>query len=125
MSGWRIWLMDKETRGISKEVQDRIYNMVQVLPLENPCDEFEEIGFKYEYIKGMVDQTPYYVRFEEDRIVYTSEDGRIKIQFNLGAHGLVISKQGSNGEYYGGYETFFLSGEVCLCISKVIRKLGW
>jgi hypothetical protein len=66
-----------------------------------------------------------YTRYEEDRIVYTSDDGRIKIQFNLGAHGLVISKQGSNGEYYGGYETVFLSSEVCLCISKVVRKLGW
>lgn len=117
--------MNKEARGISREVQMTIYNMVDAKPIENPCEEFEEIGFKYEYIKGIVDKTPHYTRVEEDKIVYTSENGRIKIQFNLGAHGLVISKQGSNGEYYGGHETIFLSSEVCLCIRKVIRKLGW
>ena len=117
--------MNKEERGISKEVQMTIYDMIDAKPIENPCEEFEEIGFKYEYIKGMVDKTPHYTRVEEDRIVYTSDDGSMKIQFNLAAHGLVISKKDSNGEYYGGYETFFLSSEVCLCISKVIRKLGW
>lgn len=117
--------MNKEKRGISKEVQMTIYDMIGEKPMENPCYEFEEIGFKYEYIKGMVDETPHYTRYEEDRIVYTSEDGSIKIQFNLAAHGVVLQKKNGNCEFYGGYETFFLSGEVCACISKVIRKLGW
>ena len=117
--------MSQERSEVPREVQMTIYNMIDTPPMENPCDEFEEIGFKYEYIKGMVDETPHYTRYEEDRIVYTSEDGSIKIQFNLAAHGVVLQKKDSNGEYYGGYETVFLSSEVCLCISKVIRKLGW
>lgn len=117
--------MDKETRGIPKEVQDRIHNMVQVLPLENPCPEFEKLGYTYKYIKGMVDRTPHYVRYEEDRIVYASEGGTIKIQFNLANHGIVIQRKGSNGEYYGGYEVFFLNMEIMKCINKVTTALGW
>ena len=125
MSGWRMCAMDKEARGISREVQMTIYDMIDVEPMENPCPEFEKLGYTYKYIKGMVDKTPHYTRYEEDRIVYTSEGGTIKIQFNLGAHGLILLKKGSNGEYYGGYEVFFLNIEIMKCINKVTTALGW
>lgn len=117
--------MDRSNCGISKEVQMTIYDMIDTLPMENPCPEFEEIGFTYKYIKGMVDKTPHYTRVEEDRIVYASDDGRIKIQFNLGNRGVVLQRKDSNGEYYGGYEVFFLNMDVILCIKKVMETLKW
>lgn len=117
--------MNKEARGISREVQLTIYDMIGREPIENPCPEFEKLGYTYKYIKGMVDKTPHYTRVEEDRIVYTSEGGTIKIQFNLGNHGIVLQRKGSNGEYYGGYEVFFLNMDVINCMKKVMEALKW
>lgn len=118
--------MNKESRGISREVQITIYDMMNEPPIvENPCPEFEKLGYTYKYIKGMVDKTPHYTRVEEDRIVYTSDDGIMKIQFNLGNHGIVLQRKGSNAEYYGGYEVFFLNIDVINCMKKVMKALKW
>lgn len=92
-------------------------------PLENPCPRMTKLGYTYNYRTGLIDETPYYTRVEEDMIIYAGES--YTIQFNLGSHGVVFIMHDDNAEYYGGKPTFFASQELLECVEEVMEKLGW
>lgn len=91
--------------------------------LENPCPRMAELGYNYSYIKGLVDETPYYKRVCEDRILYTGE--KYNIQFNLYSKGIVLIMHDDNADFYGNKPTFFVTKELLECIDEITRKLGW
>ena len=91
--------------------------------IENPCPKMNELGYTYNYVKGLVDETSYYKRVEEDRIVYTGE--RYNIQFNLASREMVLVMHNDNADCYGNKPTFFISGELMECIDEIAEKLGW
>ena len=108
---------------ISETTQQNIRSMMDAKPIPNPCPEMETIGYKYEYCKGLVDETPYYTRVEEDSIVYTSD--KYIIQFNLASKSVVLSMNNNNGAFYGNKPTAFLNNDLLKCIEDIRHKLGW
>lgn len=108
---------------ISKEVQDRIYESVNGKPIPNPVPYMEQLGYKYDYRKGMVDKTPHYTRVEEDSIIYTGE--KYIIMFNLSSRCVVLSQIEDNANFYGGKPTMFLDNDLLRCINEIREKLGW
>lgn len=108
---------------MENETIERINAMRASKPIENPCPRMQELGYKYFYRKGLVDETPHYTRFEEDVIVYMGE--KYNIQFNLASRGVVLSMNEDNAECYGGRPTAFLSKEVLNCIQDITETLKW
>jgi hypothetical protein len=94
-----------------------IGEMVTWKPIPNPCPKMEELGYSYEYRKGLVDETAHYTRVEEDSIIYTGKD--YILRFNLVSNCLVISQVNDNSDYYGGKPTLFLTQELLECIEKI------
>lgn len=83
----------------------------------------EELGYTYEYHKGMVDKTPYYERVEEDSIRY--HHPKRDIIFNLGSKEVVIQEVEDNATYYGGKPTLFFHPNLIRCMNEIMEKLGW
>ncbi len=108
---------------MNEEVKNRLYDMMDAKPLENPCPKMSELGYSYNYRKGLVDATPHYTRVEEDVIIYTGE--RYNIQFNLAGREMVLVMHDDNADYYGNKPTFFISGELMECIDEITKNLGW
>lgn len=105
------------------EVKERLEDMIAAPPFENPCPKMSELGYTYNYQKGLVDATPYYTRVEEDFIIYTGKT--YNIQFNLASRSMVMVMHDDNAEYYGNKPTFFITEELMGCIDEITKKLGW
>ena len=108
---------------IKDETIKRIREMENTPPIENPCPKMSELGYSYNYRKGLVDATPHYTRVEEDAIIYTGK--RYNIQFNLAGREIVLVMHEDNADYYGNKPTFFVSGDLMECIDEITEKLGW
>ena len=108
---------------MNEETKTRLKEMVDANPIPNPCPEMEQLGYMYEYRKGLVDKTPYYTRVEEDVIIYESE--KYVIQFNLASRDMVLIMKEDNAEYYGDRPTFFITKELNDCINVITHALGW
>ena len=108
---------------ISSETKNRIQELVDVKPIPNPCPEFEEIGYKYIYQKGMIDKTKFYTRVEEDSMLYVNP--RRIIRFNLASRQIVIQETEDNANFYGGKPTLFIHPNLIHCINKVMEVLEW
>ena len=108
---------------MDKNERTRLENMINIEPIENPCPEMIDLGYTYEYRKGLIDKTPYYTRVEEDCIIYTGD--KYILRFNLASRALVISMRDDNALYYGGEPTFFINEKLNSCINKITHNLGW
>ena len=62
-------------------------------------------GWSYYYDDGIVDKTPHYTRYEEDRIRFTND--KYIIQINLSSGGVVLQDKSHSEEYYM-YPTLFI-----------------
>lgn len=91
--------------------------------IKNPCPRMTALGYNYEYVKGLVDKTPYYERVEEDRILYVGK--LYTLQFNLSSKAMVLVMHEDNAEYYGNRPTFFITKELMDCIDEITKNLGW
>jgi len=109
--------------GMNNETRERLEKMLDAKPIENPCPEMADLGYNYQYIKGLVDATPHYTRVEEDFIRYIGD--KYIIQFNLASRGMVLIMKENNAEYYSNRPTFFITGELTACINKITHELGW
>ena len=101
--------------------RNKVLNSGRYIP--DPCERMKKLGYTYTFRRGLVDETPYYTRVEEDTIIYTGDN--YSIQFNLGSRGIVLVMNHDNAEYYGDKPTFFVSQELIECIDEIMRKLGW
>lgn len=108
---------------MDEEVKGRLHDMIDAKPIENPCPRMYELGYNYNYHKGLVDETPHYTRVEEDSIIYTGKT--YNIQFNLASRGMVLVMHDDNADYYGNKPTFFISKDLMECIDEITEKLGW
>ena len=91
--------------------------------IKNPCPRMTALGYNYEYVKGLVDKTPFYTRVEEDRIIYTGK--MYTVQFNLDSKGMVLIMHDDNADVYGNKPTFFVTKDLMECIDEITRNLGW
>lgn len=62
-------------------------------------------GWSYYYDDGIVDKTPHYTRYEEDRIRFTND--KYIIQINLSSGGVVLQDKSHSDQYYM-YPTLFV-----------------
>ena len=105
------------------DVINRLHEMKDAKPIENPCPRMFDLGYNYMYRKGFVDKTDEYERVEEDVIIYTGK--KYNIQFNLASRDMVLVMHEDNADYYGNKPTFFITNELLECIDEIVKKLGW
>ena len=77
-------------------------------------------GWSYYYDNGLVDRTPHYTRYEEDRIRFTND--KYIIQINLSSGGVVLQDASSSEKYYA-YPTLFVGLAEIKAISLILQDI--
>ena len=78
-------------------------------------------GWSYYYDDGIVDKTPHYTRYEEDRIRFTND--KYIIQINLSSGGVVLQDKSHSEEYYM-YPTLFVGLAEIKAISLIQEDIN-
>lgn len=78
-------------------------------------------GWSYYYDDGIVDKTPYYTRYEEDRIRFTND--KYIIQINLSSGGVVLQDKSHSEQYYM-YPTMFIGLAEIRAISLIQEDIN-
>ena len=78
-------------------------------------------GWSYYYDDGVVDKTPYYTRYEEDRIKFTND--KYIIQINLSSGGVVLQDKSHSEQYYM-YPTLFIGLAEIRAISLIQEDIN-
>ena len=78
-------------------------------------------GWSYYYDDGLVDKTPYYTRYEEDRIRFTND--KYIIQINLSSGGVVLQDKSHSDQYYM-YPTLFIGLAEISAISLIQQDIS-
>ena len=78
-------------------------------------------GWSYYYDDGLVDKTPHYTRYEEDRIRFTND--KYIIQINLSSGGVVLQDKSHSEQYYM-YPTLFIGLAEIRAISLIQEDIN-
>ena len=78
-------------------------------------------GWSYYYDDGIVDKTPHYTRYEEDRIKFTND--KYIIQINLSSGGVVLQDKSHSEQYYM-YPTLFIGLDEIRAISLIQEDIN-
>ena len=78
-------------------------------------------GWSYYYDDGVVDKTPYYTRYEEDRLKFTND--KYIIQINLSSGGVVLQDKSHSEQYYM-YPTLFIGLAEIRAISLIQEDIN-
>ena len=78
-------------------------------------------GWSYYYDDGIVDKTPHYTRYEEDRIRFTND--KYIIQINLSSGGVVLQDKSHSDQYYM-YPTLFIGLDEIRAISLIQEDIN-
>lgn len=77
-------------------------------------------GWSYYYDSGIVDRTPHYTRYEEDRIRFTND--KYVVQINLSSGGVVLQDTSDSVRFYR-YPTLFIDIEEIKAISLILEDI--